>query len=870
MDQIGPDDGADIDTSNILANQIFEAGFAQYDIAVIDDFEGTGLQGSSMALVVSGWNGYAGIAGISALQVNFYQTFEDAGVSLVGYVNDSVAGTPDADPNWGLAGYDLIGMTATSTPWAIGLGTQWAGMIPTNEFGTNGQTGVAISTVGDLVAYQCNPAGGFGFGPFQQVAYNAAFRVLGGTGNACDLPLPTECNADVSGPSGVPDGVVGVDDVLAIIGTYGEVGDGTSRPQGDCFPLPDGNCTVDVDDLLEAIGQYGNDCRPLGACCFGVDGCQENELESNCEALGGDWLGGGSACAACVSGACCLGDGSCIQATPEDCTGAYQGDSTDCGFVTCVPAPDNDTCDGAEVIGNGDTGIDVTYALTNGPADFDGTLCANFSVDQIFNDVWYSYTADCDGSLEISLCNQVDFDSRIAIYDACGGTMLACNDDADSGLCGLTSELVYAVAAGDSVIIRVGRYSEGGGTPSTGVMSVNCVIPSEGACCVGETCYDLLPDDCTAFGGSYEGAGTDCLGTQCGVTNNDCASAETVDCSGSALFDTSNAFDSGFGEPDATQCDGTYLDWGASPDVWFVTTPDIDGTMDISLCDAASYDTSLVLYEGSDCGSLVQVACNGDSTVESGCQSYYSGIYGHPVTSGNSYYIRIGGWNGATGPGNLTLTCLDSGATGACCVGGACVADDYTADQCATSGGTWYAGEACADVDCPDDVACTTGNGANTVLPDGAWIAGTADSGAGYFRAAWVSAPAVSSMSVTGLSLIYNAGWSACSDASTLPMGYNLMDGGYGSLNGGSGANYAPTNLSYAGVYPLSIWDFACNYDGSLGSVVYAGANSESNGTGECWFLWMSSTADGEGQSSLDDGTGWVEETFGLNYCITE
>jgi hypothetical protein len=294
--------------------------------------------------------------------------------------------------------------------------------------------------------------------------------------------------------------------------------------------------------------------------------------------------------------------------------------------------------------------------------------------------------------------------------------------------------------------------------------------------------------------------------------------------------------------------------------------------MDISLCDAASYDTSLVLYQGDDCGSLVQVACNGDSSVESGCQSFYSGIYGHPIVTGETYYVRIGGWQAATGPGNMHLTCVSAGAEGACCVGGSCVGDDYTASDCAAAGGQWFAGDLCADTDCPDDVNCTTGNGADTLPVDGAWVAGTSDSGAGYFRAAWVSAPTVADLTVTGLGLLYNAGWSACADAVDMSMGYNLMDSGYGSVKSGSGATYASTNLVYGGAFPLHVWTYTPGYDGTLGSVAYAGAHSESNGSGECWFLWMSSTADLEGSSSADlgDGAGWVEATFGLNYCITE
>jgi hypothetical protein len=59
----------------------------------------------------------------------------------------------------------------------------------------------------------------------------------------------------------------------------------------------------------------------------------------------------------------------------------------------------------------------------------------------------------------------------------------------------------------------------------------------------------------------------------------------------------------------------------------------------------------MALYEGA-CNN--QVACNGDGNGDNGCQSYYSAI-DFNVQKGSSYYIRIGGWEGATGSGVLTI-----------------------------------------------------------------------------------------------------------------------------------------------------------------------------------------------------------------------
>ena len=116
-------------------------------------------------------------------------------------------------------------------------------------------------------------------------------------------------------------------------------------------------------------------------------------------------------------------------------------------------------------------------------------------------------------------------------------------------------------------------------------------------------------------------------------------------------------------------CTGTFLNWGTSQDVWFKWTAAEAGTAVFTTCLTGSYDTSLVLYSGS-CASLVAVACNGDITDFTGCQEYFSKIT-YAVTSGTTYYARIGGYNGTTGAGQIKVdfTPATAGcgeATGAC------------------------------------------------------------------------------------------------------------------------------------------------------------------------------------------------------------
>jgi len=90
-------------------------------------------------------------------------------------------------------------------------------------------------------------------------------------------------------------------------------------------------------------------------------------------------------------------------------------------------------------------------------------------------------------------------------------------------------------------------------------------------------------------------------------------------------------------------------------DIWFSYEAACDGFLTVSTCDTATFDTDLVMYEGV-CGKLQQIACNGD---DDACSEYTS-RFSVNVTSGESYFIRLGGWEtGQAGTGTLTLDCTN-------------------------------------------------------------------------------------------------------------------------------------------------------------------------------------------------------------------
>ena len=150
----------------------------------------------------------------------------------------------------------------------------------------------------------------------------------------------------------------------------------------------------------------------------------------------------------------------------------------------------------------------------------------------------------------------------------------------------------------------------------------------------------------------------------------ECSGATALANGTASPFNTSTATASA-GAVDDALCAGTFLNFLATQqDVWFKFTATESGLLEVNTCLSGSYDTSVVIYSGS-CASLTPVACNGDGTGLTGCQQYYSRITDLALNANETVYIRIGGYDGAVGSGQIVASfvgvpagCL--GAVGAC------------------------------------------------------------------------------------------------------------------------------------------------------------------------------------------------------------
>lgn len=99
-------------------------------------------------------------------------------------------------------------------------------------------------------------------------------------------------------------------------------------------------------------------------------------------------------------------------------------------------------------------------------------------------------------------------------------------------------------------------------------------------------------------------------------------------------------------EPQTSSCGGEY----DIVDVWYAYRPDVSELVTISLC-GSLFDTTLAVYDNCQ-GYELATACNDDACGFLSQQSELS----LPMIAGQMYYIRIAGYNGATGEYQLKIT----------------------------------------------------------------------------------------------------------------------------------------------------------------------------------------------------------------------
>ena len=339
-------------------------------------------------------------------------------------------------------------------------------------------------------------------------------------------------------------------------------------------------------------------------------------------------------------------------------------------------------CAGCEPIGEG------TFVGNN--SDFEGDITSCTFSDTMT--AWYCYTAGCDGTATASTCGS-GFDTALSAWDACGGSQLACNDDA----CGLQSTIAWSVSAGVTYFIRVSGFNnasgiftlevscEGGGGGGCG----NCNEPHDGVGCSDPACEALV---CAADSFCCD-VGWDAICADLAEMLCDCGGPPPppgceIECPAGALEEGEPCGDDTNGGCNSvptvftdaqcgdTFCGTTWADGGTRDTDWYLITIS-GGTLSASVTSAGP--TTLFIVDGiGTCAPVVvgAIGCGdacspiADASADLPAGEYVvfvapgdcagGGIFdGYPCGTSNDYVV--------------TITC-DAAVVGACCLpDGSCV-----------------------------------------------------------------------------------------------------------------------------------------------------------------------------------------------------
>ncbi len=293
----------------------------------------------------------------------------------------------------------------------------------------------------------------------------------------------------------------------------------------------------------------------------------------------------------------------------ETCDDGNTVSGDGCSSTCQIEASAGDECADCLAIGDGTFSGSTS---DNGGAG-DDTSCGG--TDDLI-DEWYCYTATCTGTATASTCNPgTNFDTTLAVYSSCGGTELACNDDAvgspvacDLGGDNRKSIVTWPATSGTIYYVRVSGW---GGNTGDFDLTLSCSGTNP---CPNDTIANPIVIGALPF--SDTGSTTGCTDNY----NEVCA----------------------------------FLPLGA-PDLVYSYTPPGDQTIAVDLC-ASLYDTKVYIYAGA-VTSGSPLACNDDGCPGSPPASYRSSLAGVALTGGTTYFIVIDGYDAASfGTYDLTIT----------------------------------------------------------------------------------------------------------------------------------------------------------------------------------------------------------------------
>jgi hypothetical protein len=319
-------------------------------------------------------------------------------------------------------------------------------------------------------------------------------------------------------------------------------------------------------------------------------------------------------------------------------------------FKIVATGAGNDAFGSATTIGSfpfKSAAIDTALATTEVNEDLDPS-CSEF----VGRTLWYKITPASTTTITADTVESSDgFDTVLVLYQgtSIGGlTELACDDD--SGVApqtGGSSRITSAtLTGGQTYYLQVGGWRQTlAGDPDAGTLILNVKVAGLANDAFATTGTSTLPVNATSVS----------------TTSATTEQGEDVD-------------------PSCTDLIGKT--------VWYKLTPAANMTITADTA-GSNFDTVLVLFQGTTLAGLTEVACNDDGIASAGA----SRIATASLTGGQTYYLQVGGWQGATGAAksgtlNVHISNIDSFA-GAANIG----QTPFSAEGLTTTAATIEAGE---------------------------------------------------------------------------------------------------------------------------------------------------------------------------------
>ncbi len=293
--------------------------------------------------------------------------------------------------------------------------------------------------------------------------------------------------------------------------------------------------------------------------------------------------------------------------------------------------PSNDNCANAALIPV--NGVALTTSNLNATNAGVNPSCGGSNIQ----DIWFRFVYP-GGTLTIATALGTNTDTRIALWTACGGTQIACDDDSGPGNASLLTLSCTQLVAGTTYWLQAGGFNalEGTFTLTLSASLTGCTNP---------------------LASNYNPCATIANDCSCNIVpeNDECASATPIVIDGPPVC-VNNTFASGYGTNPSCGNSGTQ----SMRDVWFSFVY-AGGSIQIDAIVGTLTDTRLALYDECD---GTQLACNDDaggtlaSSILMDCGS---------LVLGHTYLIRAGGYSSLTGTFSLEVQNLGGCLPGLTC-----------------------------------------------------------------------------------------------------------------------------------------------------------------------------------------------------------